>query len=118
MPKTRSILVLGMMLGGMIGWAILFALLYGGASLICTPPVSLNAMFVLRVVTGITAAASLFALIAGAFLLRKHKAAAAFHSPPSLQTFVTNSTAALAIAGLIAAVWLAIPVLIFSNCRS
>jgi hypothetical protein len=28
-----------------------------------------------------------------------------------------NSTTALAIAGLIAAVWLAVPVLIFSDCR-
>jgi hypothetical protein len=56
--------------------------------------------------------------MAGAVLLRKHKATAAFHSPPSLQTFVINSTAALAIAGLIAAVWLAMPVLIFGDCRS
>ena len=118
MPKTRSIFVLGIMLCGMIGWAILFTLLYGGASLICTPPVSMNAMSVLRFVAGITAAVSLFALIAGAVLLRKHKATSAFHSPPSLQTFVVNSTAALAIAGLIAAVWLAMPVLIFSDCRS
>jgi hypothetical protein len=118
MPKTRSIIVFVAMLGGMIGWAIFFTLLYGGASLICTPPISMNAMSVLRFAAGIIAAASLFALIAGAVLFWKGKATAAFDSPPSLQTFVINSTAALAIGGLIAAVWLAVPVLIFGDCRS
>ena len=117
MPKTRSIFVLGVMLGGMIAWALLFTLLYGGASLICTPPASMNAMSALRFVAGITAAASLFALIAVAVLLRKHKATGALQSPPLLQTFMTDSAAALAIAGLIAAVWLAVPVVIFSDCR-
>ena len=55
MPKTHSIVVFVTMLGGMIGWAILFTLLYGGASLICTPPVSMNAMSVFRFVAGIMA---------------------------------------------------------------
>jgi hypothetical protein len=118
MPKTRSIVVLVVMLGGMIGWVFLFTLLYGGASLICTPPVSMTAMSTFRFAGGVVAAASLFALIAGAILLRRRTTIAAFHSPASLQTFMINSTAALAIAGLIAAIWLVAPVLIFSDCRS
>jgi hypothetical protein len=118
MTKTYSIFVLVAMLGGMIGWAILFTLLYGGASLICTPPVSMNAVSAFRFAMGVTAAASLLALIAGAVLLRKYKATAALRAPSFLQTFMIDSAAALAIAGLIAAVWLAIPVLIFSDCRS
>ena len=118
MPKTLSTVGFVAMLGGMIGWAILFTLLYAGASLICTPPVSMNAMSALRFAAGAIGAASLFALIAGAVLFWRGKAPAAFHSPPSLQTFMTNSAAALAIAGLIAAVWLAVPVVIFSDCRS
>jgi MFS-type transporter involved in bile tolerance (Atg22 family) len=117
MPKTPSIVALVAMLGGMIVWAILFTLFYGGASLICTPPVSMTAMSVFRFAAGAIGAASLFALIAGAVLLWRGKATAAFHSSP-LQTFMINSTMALAIAGLIAAVWLAVPVLIFSDCRS
>ncbi len=117
MPKTHSIVVFVAMLGGMIGWAILFTLLYGGASLICTPPVSTNAMSAFRFAAGALGAASLFVLVAGAVLLWRGKAAAAFQSPSPLQTFMINSTAALAIAGLIAAVWLAVPVLIFSDCR-
>jgi len=118
MPKRYSIFVLAIMLGGMIGWTILFTLLYGGASLICTPPISMTAMSAFRFAAGVMAAASLFALVTGAVLLRRHRAAATFHLPSSLQTFMINSTAALAIAGLIAAVWLMIPVLIFGDCRS
>ena len=118
MPKTRSILVLGLTLGGMIGWAILFTLLYGGASLICTPPISMNAMVVLRFAAGAIAAASLFVLVAGAVLLRRHRTTGTFHSPSPLQAFMIDSATALSIAGLIAAIWLAIPVLIFSDCRS
>ena len=117
MPKTHSIVVLAVLLGGMIGWAILFTLLYGGASLICTPPISMTTMSVFRFAAGAIAAAALFALVAGAVLLRRHRATAARHSPSSLQIFMINSTATLAIAGLIAAVWLAVPVLIFSDCR-
>ncbi len=118
MTKTYSIFVLVAMLGGMIGWAILFTLLYGGASLICTPPVSMNALSALRLVAGVAAAALLLALIAVAVFLRKHKATGALQSLSSLQTFMIDSAAALAIAGLIAAVWLAVPVVIFSDCRS
>ena len=114
MAKTHSIFILVAMLGGMIGWAILFTLLYGGASLICTPPISATAMSAFRFTAGAIGAASLFALIAGAILLWRHRAATAVHS---LQTFMINGTAALAIAGLIAAVWLAVPVLMFSDCR-
>ena len=117
MPKTHSIFVFVAMLGGMIGWAILFTLLYGGASLICTPPVSATALLVFRFAAGAIAAASLLALIAGAVLLRRQHAAAAPHSSSRLQTFMINGTAALAVTGLIAAVWLAVPVLIFSDCR-
>jgi hypothetical protein len=117
MPKTYSIAVFVAMLGGVIGWAILFTLLYGGASLICTSPVSANAMAAFRFAAGTIAAVSLFALIAGAVLFPRAKATAALHSRSPLQTFMINSTAALAIAGLIAAVWLAVPVLIFSDCR-
>jgi hypothetical protein len=105
------------MLGGMIGWAIMFTLLYGGASLICTPPVSMNAMSAFRFAAGALGAASLFALTAGAVLFWRGKASAAFQSTSSLQAFMITSTAMLAIAGLIAAVWLAVPVLIFSDCR-
>lgn len=118
MPKTYSIIVFVVMLGGMIGWAILFTLLYGGASLICTSPVSMTAMSAFRFAAGVIGAASLFALVAGAVLLRRHRAAATLQSTSPLQTFMINSTATLAIAGLIAAVWLAVPVLIFSDCRS
>jgi hypothetical protein len=118
MAKTHSIVVLAVLLGGMIGWAILFTLLYGGASLICTPPVSMTAMSAFRFAGGVVAAASLFALVTGAVLLRRRRAIAAFHSSASLQTFMINSTAALAIAGLIAAVWLTVPILIFGDCRS
>ena len=118
MPKTHSIAVFVAMLGGMIGWAILFTLLYGSASLICTPPVSVDAMSAFRFAAGAMGAASLFVLIAGAVLLWRGRATAAFQSPSSLQTFMINSTTALATAGLIAAVWLAVPVLIFSDCRS
>ena len=118
MPNTRSIFVLGLTLGGMIGWAVLFTVLYGGASLICAPPVSMDAMSVFRFAAGAIAAASLFVLVAGAVLLRRHKTIGTFHSPSSLQTFMIDSARALAIAGLIAAIWLAIPVLIFSDCRS
>jgi hypothetical protein len=118
MPKTHSIVVFVAMLGGMIGWAILFTLLYGGASLICTPPISTTAMSAFRFAAGVMAAASLFALVAGAVLLWRGKTTAAFQPASALQTFMINSTAALAIAGLIATVWLAVPVLIFSDCRS
>ena len=118
MPKRYSIFVLAIMLGGMIGWTILFTLLYGGASLICTPPVSTTAMSALRLAAGLTAAALLFALTAGAVLLSRHRAAATSLSPSSLQTFMINSTAALAVGGLIAAVWLTVPVLVFGDCRS
>jgi hypothetical protein len=117
MPKTLSIAVFVAMLGGMIGWAILFTLLYGGASLICTPPISAAATSAFRFAAGVIAAASLFVLVAGAVLLWRGKAIAAFQSHSSLQAFMINSTAALATAGLIAAVWLAVPVLIFSDCR-
>ena len=117
MPKTYSIAVFVAMLGGMIAWAILFTLLYGGASLICTPPVSTNAMSAFRFAAGAIAAASLFALIAGALLFLRASGTTALYSRSPLQTFMINSTAALAIAGLIAAVWLAVPVLIFSDCR-
>jgi len=118
MPKTYSIAVFVTMLGGMIAWAILFTLLYGGASLICTPPVSTNAMSAFRFAAGAIAAFSLFALIAGALLWLRGRGTATFHSGSPLQAFLINATAALAIAGLIAAVWLAVPVLIFSDCRS
>ena len=118
MPKTLSTVGFVAMLGGMIGWAILFTLLYAGASLICTPPLSTNAMSVFRFAGAVIGAASLFALIAGAVLFWRGKAPAAFHVRSSLQTFMINSTAALAIAGLIAAAWLTVPVLIFSDCRS
>jgi hypothetical protein len=118
MPKKYSIFVLAIMLAGMIGWGILFTLLYGGASLICTPPVSMNAMSAFRFAAGALGAASLLALIAGAFLFWRGRATAAFRSPSPLQTFMINSTVALTTAGLIAAVWLAVPVLIFSDCRS
>ena len=117
MPKTYSITVFVAMLGGMLGWAILFTLFYGGASLICTPPVSAHAMSAFRFAAGAIGAASLFALIAGAVLFWRGKAAAAFQLPSPLQAFMINSTAMLAIAGLIAAVWLAVPILIFSDCR-
>ena len=117
MPKRHSILVLAMMLGGMIGWGIHFILFYGGASLICTPPVSATAVFIFRVAAGVMAAVSLFALIAGAVFLWRRRAIAPVHSP-SLQRFMINSTATLAIGSLIAIVWLAVPVLIFSDCRS
>ena len=117
MRKTRSIVAFVAMLGGMIGWAVLFTLLYGGASLICTPPVSMNAMSAFRFAAGALGAASLVVLVTGLVLVWSGKARAAFLSPPSLQTFMINSTVALAIAGLIAAVWLAVPVLIFSDCR-
>ena len=116
MTRTRSIFVFVAMLGGMIGWAILFTLLYGGASLICTPPVSTNAVSAFRFAAGAVVAASLVALVAGAFLLWRGKATALQATP--LQTFMINSVVILAIAGLIAAVWLAVPVLIFSDCRS
>jgi hypothetical protein len=118
MPKTHSIVVLVVMLGGMIGWVFLFTLLYGGASLICTPPASTTVMTAFRFAAGVMAAASLFALIAGAVLWWRGKAIAAFQSSSPLQTFMINSTVALAVAGLIAVVWLAVPVLIFSDCRS
>ncbi len=118
MPKTHSTVVFVAMLGGMIGWAILFTLLYGGASLICTPPVSMSAMSAFRFAAATIGAASLVVLVAGAVLFWKGKASAAFQSTSPLQTFMINSTATLAIAGLIAAVWLAVPVLIFSDCRS
>ncbi len=104
------------MLGGMIAWGGLFALIYGGASLICTPPISAAAMSIFRVMSIAVAAASLLALIAGAVLLRRRRAVAASHSP-SLQTFLINSTAALAFGGVIAIIWLAVPILIFSDCR-
>jgi hypothetical protein len=105
------------MLGGMIGWAVLFTLFYGGASLVCTPPVSAAAMSGFRLAGGVATAVCLFALIAGAVLWRQRKATALAQSLSSLQAFMANSTAALAIAGLIAAVWLAVPVLMFSDCR-
>jgi hypothetical protein len=117
MPKRYSIFVLAVMLGGMIGWMVLFMLLYGGASLICTPPISTTAMSALRLAGAVMAAGLLFALIAGAVLFWRGKAAAAFHSPSPLQTFMISSTAALAIGGLIAAIWLTVPVLIFGDCR-
>jgi hypothetical protein len=116
MVRTRSIFVLAAMLGGMIGWAILFTLFYGGASLICTPPVSINGLLGFRLAAGAIGVASLVALLAGAVLLWRGRATAAFQSSP-LQTFMSNSLVALAIAGLIAAAWLAMPVLIFSDCR-
>jgi hypothetical protein len=116
MPKRYSIFVLAIMLGGMIAWGGLFAIFYGGASLICTPPISAAAMSIFRVVSIAMAAASLLALIAGAVLLRRRRAIAASHSP-SLQTFMINSTAALAIGGLVAVIWLAVPILIFGDCR-
>jgi len=118
MRKAYSFAVFVAMLGGMIGWAILFTLLYGGASLICTPPVSMNAMSAFRFAAGALGAASLLALTAGAVLFWRGKAAATSRSSSPLQTFMISSTVALAIAGLIAAVWLAVPVLIFSDCRS
>jgi hypothetical protein len=116
MARPRSIFVLVAMLGGMIGWAILFTLFYGGASLICTPPVSANAVSAFRFGAGAIAIASLVALFAGAVLLYRGRATAALQSS-SLQTFMINSMVALAIASLIAAAWLAVPVLIFSDCR-
>jgi hypothetical protein len=117
MPKRYSIFVLAIMLGGMIGWMVLFTLLYGGASLICTPPISTTAMSALRLAAGVTATTLLFALTAAAFLLRRRRTAAAFHLQSSLQTFMISSTAALAVGGLIAAIWLTVPVLIFGDCR-
>ena len=116
MARTRSIFVLLAMLGGMISWAILFTLFYGGASLICTPPVSTNAMSAFRFGAGLVAVASLVALVAGAALLWRGRTNAAFQSS-SLQAFMINSLVGLAIAGLIAAAWLSAPVLIFSDCR-
>ena len=117
MAKPRSIFVFVAMLGGMIGWAILFTLLYGGASLICTPPLSTRAMSAFRFAVGAIGAAALVALVAGAVLLWRGRTIPALHSPSPLQTFMINSTAVLAAAGLIAAVWLAMPVLMFSDCR-
>ena len=118
MPKTHSIVVFVAMLSGMIGWAVLFTLLYGGASLICTPPVSMSAMSAFRFAAGAMGAASLVVLVAGTVLFWRGKASAAFQSSSPLQTFMITGTAMLAIAGLIAAVWLTVPVLILSDCRS
>lgn len=104
------------MLGGMICWAALFTLFYAGASLVCTPPLSTAAMSGFRIAATAIAIVSLMVLAAGIVMLLRRQAIVGSHSS-SLQTFMINGTALLAIGGLIAIVWLAMPLLIFSDCR-
>jgi hypothetical protein len=116
MRRTYPLAVLAVVLAGMIGWALLFTVLYGWVSLACTPPLSAGALSAFRI-GAVVVSVLLLAALGGVAFLHWRRSRFASPSRAGLRTFLTASTVALAAAGFVASAWLTLPVMMFSDCR-
>jgi hypothetical protein len=100
------------LLAGMIAWAAHFTLMYGSATLACTPEKGWSVL-TNGTVGLILSAVILAALAAYAFWSAKGRP----QNGTAVHGFLRNAAAGVAVLSFIAVAWASLPWLLFTDCR-